>query len=427
MVLEWTPMRWPSRWRNPSSVALLKGTRINFLLFEKSADLNPVIAEARRSGMRVGDLASLPAGVRVISGLWPGARLSQTGGQDHVSTGPTGLPWVDSNGWRVRLAAALEPRSAAWVDVKPDSPLPGSYPLCIADAAACGGRWIISLDDRLAAGIAGGDRSSLETWASMGRATSFFASHSHWADYAPEAVVGIISNFSNQDEPHEFLNLLTRTTEQYRIIPKARFSASALDGHKAVVCHDADPPAPELRKQILDFVSSGGMLIAGSSWGETPGVPDRWDYVRYTLRTLGKGKVAIAKSKDAADPYLLASDTVVLVSHRYDLLRFWDAGAVGAYLSKASGRGRAVVQMLFFARAMNGKASKGGPETATVRVAGRYRAATLLTPDESRRLLTLHQATDAHAGMEAGMEIENHAVEVHLPPLSYYAAVELVV
>lgn len=417
-------MRWPSQWLNPSALALLKGTGINYLLFDKNARLDSVIAAARQQGIRVDEPPSAPAGIKVITGLWPGARLSQSGDADHVSTGPTGLPWVDSNGWRVRLASALDTHSTIWVDAQPASPVPGSYPLCVADAAACGGRWIIRLDDQLASGIAAGDRAALETWRSLGRATSFFAAHGHWAEYLPEAVIGIISNFSDQNESHEFLNLLTRTTEQYRIIPTAKFSALSLNGLKAALWYDAARPTPEMKKQILDFVAKGGVLIASLGWGDAPGLPERWDYPRYTLRLFEKGRIAIAKSADMAGPYLLASDAVVLVSHRYDLLRFWDAGAVGAYLSAIPSRDRALVQMLFFARAMNGKASKGGPETATVEVNGRYRTAKLLTPDES---VTLHELSSASTGTEFGIEIKSHTVELHLPPMSYYGAVELAV
>ncbi|MGH9432494.1 MAG: hypothetical protein ACRD3T_13215 [Terriglobia bacterium] len=415
-------MRWPSQWQNPSALALLRGTGINYLLFDKNAELDAVMVAARRQGIQVDEPASATAEIKTITGLWPGARLSQAGDADRVSTGPTGLPWVDSNGWRVRVASALNPLHAIWVDAQPTSPTPGSYPLCVADTAACGGRWIVTLDNRLASGIAGGNRDALDTWRSLGSATSFFAAHSHWADYVPEAVIGIISNFSSKNESQEFLNLLTRTTEQYRLIPKMKFSASSLNGLRAVLWYDADPPGRDARKQILDFVARGGLLIARPGWGDMPGLPDRWDYPRYTLRLFEKGRIAIAKSADTADPYLLASDTVVLVSHRYDLLRFWDAGAVGAYLSAAPSHDRALVQMLFFARAMNGKASKGGPQTATVEVAGRYQTAKLLTPDES---VTLHELSGSKAGTEVGMEIKSQTVELHLPPLSYYGALEL--
>jgi hypothetical protein len=423
MFLELIPMRWPKRWRDPSALARLRDTGINCLLIEDDGVLRPVIDEARRNGIRVIQAASQVPGITVIQGGWPGIRMSRSNDRDESSTGPTGLPWVDSNGWRVRLAAALNSQSTIWVDVEPKAPLPGSYALCFADVAACGGRWIIALGDQLEAAIDSGNGDALATWKDLTRATAFFAAHSYWSDFVDEAVVGVISDFSGENEfvSHELLNLLTRTTEQYRIIPKGRFSVSSLGGLKAVLYSDSDPPASDLRRQVLGFVQDGGLLITGAGWGDTPGSPADWDHPRYLCRVLAKGRIAVARSDEAPDPYLLANDAVALVSHRFDLLRFWDAGSVNAYLSAAPDRKRAVVQMVFYARELNGKVAMGGPDTATVRVAGRYQTAQLLTLDRLNQLMTSGEP----ASHEVGMLIEKDAVELHLPNLSHYAAVEL--
>jgi hypothetical protein len=421
--LELIPMRWPSTWRNPSALERLRDAHINCLLVEDDAALQPVIDQAQRNGLRVIQGKSLPLGVTVIQGEWPGIKMSRSGDRDTASTGPTGLPWVDSNGWKVRLAGALNPQAVVWVDAAPKDPVPGSYSLCLADVAACRGRWIISLDDQLAAGIEASNREALETWKSLTQATQFFAIHGYWSNYMSEAVVGVVSDFSGDDEflSREVLNLLTRTTEQYRIIPKTSFSASSLHGLQGVLYPDSGPPSADLGKQLLDFAQAGGLLIRRSEWGAPEGTPAEWDHPRYNVRVLGKGRIATAKSDDAADPYLLANDTVVLVSHRYDLLRFWDAGSVNAYLSVAPDRKRAVVQMVFYARELNGKVAQGGPETATVRVAGRYRTAQLLTTDRWNQPMILGPAGD----YDVGMVIEKDSIELHLPSVSHYAAVEL--
>jgi hypothetical protein len=311
---------------------------------------------------------------------------------------------------------ALHPGSAIWVDAAPKEPHLSreSYLLGVADAAAYGGRWIISLDDQLAAAVAAQTPAAFETWKKISNAADFFAAHRAWSGYVPEAVVGVVSNLSGENEflSHELLNLLARTNEQYRIVLKTEVSAESLNGLKAVLYPDTDPPSPNVRKQILDFVQNGGMLIAGPKWGELPGEPAKYDdHPRYASRVLGKGRVAIGKS-DLADPYLLANDSVVLISHRYDLLRFWNGGALGSYLTTAPDRTRSVVQMLFFAKELNGKVQTGGPTAASVRVAGRYRSA---------KLWTLNQPEPARVEIEP----EKDAVELHLPALSEYAAVEL--
>src|SRR5512137_1093929 len=153
MDIELTPMRWPAEWGgDPSALDLLKGTAVNCLLIEEGAALNAVVARARGEGIRVVQPGALPTGVKIIEGEWPGVKLSESGTFDHAAAGPTGVPWVDSNGWKVRLAAALNPGASVWVDAAPRKPRLSAeaYATAVADAAAHGGRWIVSLDSQLA-------------------------------------------------------------------------------------------------------------------------------------------------------------------------------------------------------------------------------------------------------------------------------------
>jgi len=422
MSSQLTPIRWPPQWKNPSTLALLKGTNIDCLLTGGENELQPVVGAATRSGFRVVRKNALPRGITVINGLWPGIKLSPSHDRDEASSGPTGEPWVNSNGWKVRLTRALNPQSAVWIDSQPENTQPGSYTLCFADAAACGGRWIISLDEQLANGIQNGNQEALAEWQSLGRAANFFATHNSWSDYINEAVVGVVSDFAGKNEflSHEVLNLLTRTWEQFRIIPRSRFSMEQLSGLRGILYPDSDPPSGALRKQMLNFVEGGGLLITRPEWGGTPGNPIEWNHPRYNGRLVGKGRIAIAKSDDV-DPYLLANDTVALVSHKFDLLRFWDAGPVNAYLSATPDRKRALVQMVFYAPEVKGRSRFHSPGTVTVRVVGSYRTARLLTFDQSSQLTPLTQPVSN----EVGVEIRAGAMELHLPRLYQYAAVEL--
>ena len=423
MSSELIPMRWPSQWRDSSALQRISKTPINCLLIENPDSLRSVVEQAQKNGIRVVHAMSELPGILVINGVWPGAKLTQTSSSSHkdsASSGPTGLPWVESNGWAIRLVSALNPKSTIWVDVTPKDP-PESYRLCVADVAAFGGTWIISLDNQLAAGIERGDGESMATWKGLIESVEFFATHNYRTDYVGAAVVGVLSSYSgdNQTLSWEVLKLLTRTTEQYRVIPSGSFSANSLSGLQAVLCPESDLPGGGIRKQLLDFVQNGGLLITRSAWRGMPGTPANWDNPRYEGHVLGKGTIAVAKSKDAADAYLIANDTVALVSHRFDLLRFWDAGSLNAYLSKAPDGKRAVAQMVFYAWEMNGATAAHGPENATVRVAGRYRTAQLLTFD--KQPITLGPPDD-HG---IGMVIYEDSVELHLPPLTHYGAVEL--
>lgn len=409
MDAEWTPMRWPAEWRDPSALDALRSTAINCLLVESDAALDPVVARARQEGIRVVQPATPPAGVKIIEGEWPGLKLSESGVFDHAAAGPTGVPWIDSNGWKVRLTAALNPDSQIWVDAAPRKPRLSaeSYATAVADAAAHGGRWIISLDSQLAKGIAARTPEALERWKKLTGAAGYFAGRGEWLNYVPEAVIGIVSDFAGLNEfmNQELLNLIARTNEQYRILVKSRLSRSSCDGLRAVLYADEVAPDPDLRRHVLDFVEAGGMLITGPRWGELPGKSTTEEsHPRYSLRSFGKGRIAVA-TPDFEDPYVVASDSVVLISHRYELLRFWNGGAVGSYFTAAPDRKRAVVHMLFYAFIL-------GDNRPTVRVAGRYRTARLWTLDQpAPRILDL--------------ELKQDAVELHLPPVRGYAAAEL--
>ena len=324
-----------------------------------------------------------------------------------ASAGPTGVPWVDSNSWKIRLEAARRAGTDIWVDAPPKGAgiSAASYRTAIADAGAHGGRWVISLDVQLAAAIGDGKPNALAAWKQIAGTADFFSKRNQWAAYLPEAVVGVVSDFAGDNEfmGQELLNLIGRTNQQYAVLLKTKLPETPFRGLRAVIYADDQPPGPELRKQILDFVNAGGLLITGPKWGVPPGTPAKEEHPRYAARTFGKGRLAIAKA-DPDDPYILANDSVLLISHRYELLRFWNGGAVGSYLTVAPDRKRAVAHLLFYA--------DRGPDHASVRIAGRYRKANLWTPDRPEP-----RAVE--------VEVQKDAVELHLPAVSQYAAAEL--
>jgi hypothetical protein len=471
-------MRWPDTWIDPALIGLVKGTAIDYLLMSKRDDLAAVRARAQQEGIRVADPDAAPAGVEIVKGAWPGVQMSfgrgggrrRGGGADAAggdasggggrgsggdvpgggagrgagrgfgdagggggrgfggdvpggggpgfgsgsagggaSSGPTGVPWVDSNGWAVRLSRTLHPESAVWVNAAPAERAfitASSYLIAIADSAAYGGRWIISLDAPLAKDLAAGTSGSLATWKSLTAAAAFFAAHKAWADYLPVGLVGVVSDFTGDNEffSHELLNLMARAGLQYRLVLKDKVTAASFQSLRAVSYTDETPPSPDLRKQVLAFVQAGGMLIASPKWGEVAGTPVAGaERPGFSVRALGKGRIAVA-DEAPVDPFSWAADAAVLVSHRYDLVRFWNGGAAGSYYTMAPGGKQALVHLLFYAAR--------GPDAATVRVAGRYRAA---------RASTVSEPQVAKLEMEA----QGDAVEVHLPQVSQYVALEL--
>jgi len=405
MTAQWTPMRWPSTWKDPAPLGRLKGTAIDYLIVDQGDEFNAVRARARQQGLYVAEAGSAVAGVTTIKGEWPGVRMSR-GGPAQAASGPTGVPWVDSNGWAVRLAAARQPQSAVWVDALPSDNLritANAYMLAIADSAAHGGRWVIALDQNLAGELADGKPESANTWKQIAATAGFFAAHRSWDQYQPAAAAGVISDFTgpNEFQGQEMLNLLARAGLHYRILRKD--AAASFDGLRAVIYVDSDAPKPELRKHVTAFVQSGGMLITGPAWGAVEGPAKPAEHPRFAIHGMGKGRIAIAHAAPD-DPYEMANDAVVLISHRYDLVRFWNGGATGSYYAVSPDRKQAVAHLFFYANR--------GPDSAAVRIAGPYRSVKIATVDQPEV-------------KAVNVELQKDAVEVHLPQVPQYVALEL--
>jgi hypothetical protein len=360
-------MRWPSAWTDPSLLRLVRGTAIDTLLIDNSDEFEGIRARAESQGLRVVHPDAAPDGVRVVKGEFPGVRLARRGAD--AEAGPTGVPWVDSNGWLVRLSAALAPEAAIWVAADPPrSEFPrrsGAYLLAIADAAAHGGRWIVSIEETLAGDLAQGKAQN--TWRVITDACAYFAAHRERDSWAPVALAGVISDFAGPNEffSRELLNLLARAGVHFAVWPKDR--VPEIRGVRAVIYADQQPPPAELRQRIEAFRSGGGIAIFGQG-----------------------------------DPYQVAQDAAVKISHRYDLVRFWNAGAVGSYVAQSPDGKRTVAHLLFYA--------DRGPSEASVRVAGRYRDVKAAMVDGPLRATAMPQGD---------------GVEVHLPQVPQYVALEM--
>ncbi|MES1261061.1 MAG: hypothetical protein ABUS49_04925 [Acidobacteriota bacterium] len=403
MISEWTPLRWPPAWRQASDLNLLKDTPVNCLVM----DPGPLAEQAAKSGFQVVRPGAAPPGVVLLEGVWPGIRVSRFGAHDAASAGPTGEPWVDSNVWPVRLAQARNPGAAIWVKTAPrDNTLLNGASLitCMADAALAGGHWIITLTEGLAAALAERRPDALQTWKQIAGAAGYFSAKKEWREYEPAAVPGILSDFATSGS-HELLNLTTRAGQQYRVLLKEKFSARSLAGLKAVVSPDTVAPSPAIRSQVAGFVNDGGMLIAGPEWGPVPGsVLTAATHPRYSVFRLGKGSLAIAKEA-LTDPYLLVNDMGILISHRHDLLRFWNGGPLSALYSAAENREKAAVQVVFYSN------RPAGVDTS-LRIAGNFTTVRLSTLDQPvPRALRALQKKDA--------------VEINLPGTAGYIAIEL--
>ncbi len=377
---EWVPMRWPEPW-DKTKAELLRGTAINCLIggpevegFDSPRDLG---------------------GVRQIEkAAWPG--LPE---KSWESAGPTGNPWVDANGWQVRLERAKAPDKPVWVcSEKPKGMNPA---LAVADAAHCGGRWLVTLTDELASGVAGGNAAAMTAWKELAAAVGFFERHRAWATMPAAAKLAIVSAFEDTNSG-EVLNLATRRHLAYRIVEKSA-PGITFAGMEAVLYLDDEPPAAALLQTMTEFGRGGGLLMTPrKTAAQIPGVGAVIETQQRTVvHKLGKGRLAMPL-KEWDDPFLLASDAHLLLSYRHDPVRLFNAGILIPYVT-TDGR-RTVAQIVNYAGW------------------GSANFVTLGLPATARhpRLWTL----EADEGRAMEIHKETGRPELHLPEFRNYAAIE---
>ena len=416
------PFRWPSAWTDPALLGLFSQNPINCLLFENLAAAKPVADAARAAGLTVLEWNSLgaaplaevkwdsQAAQTVITGLeWPRMKLSSKS-DGAVEAGPTGAPWIDSNTWVARLAAVRAPRRPVWLgfELAKGDPVPGAadYNIAIADTAATGARWIVSLDDGLRKGLPAGNAEAQKIWRSILAALAFFEQHRGWSAWEPWGSIGILSSFAGKDEflGEEVLNLSARRNLLYRILDRAVPASHRLGGLRAVLYVDSDSPSRELEAKLKAFVRGGGLLIVPRALATAfaGDKPIECPVTGYDLRSSGKGAVAVAR-RDWDDPFFLAADVHSLVRRRNDPVTLFNARSLWEHYSVAPDDRAALLQLVGFTSYPN--------ESVSVAPARRWRSATLYT-----------------IGPSAAVELEPIPVEgrpeFHLPAFPYYAALE---
>ena len=404
-------------WTQPSTLQLLKGTPINCLVVDwasgtaddeaQQAALKPLITAGRQMGLsfvgKVGtrdNLAGIvsagcaagleavmvdraanldgsairPLDLPVILGfprdsidwdwttdifsatgnVWPGVVL-QTMKGDTGFGGPTGDPWVDSNGWFALLAHQMVSLKSLWLEIDlPESSgaLPvESYRRAIADSRAYGSHWVLSLDNAMRAGMLNGDPQAISAWKSICATLSFFDGHSEWRAFEPLGILAVVSDFRGQNSfvSRETLNLLNRRHVQFEILDRRRALDGPVTGLKAVLWTDDDPPTSDQHKNLLDFAEQGGLVIAPRYWGPVGLVP-RHEYWMsgYDFYDLRKGRIVVA-TEGFSDPYQLARDTHLLVGRENDLARLFNPGTTNCFTSVDPDNRKEIVQIVNYA------------------------------------------------------------------------------
>ncbi len=332
-------MRWPSAWTDPALLDILKGTPVNCLL---NAPSNVADAAKARGLMAVSRDEAAKSVQFLADPQWPGVRPRKSSG-DGADAGPTGAPWVDSNAWAIQLARALDPSRPVWVEAVPEQGTiqnDAAYQLAAAEPRAFGAQWVVSLDEASAKRLAEGDSGLKTRWGRMMDTTRFFVGRPV-AAADTVATLAVISDFAGDNEflGKEFLNMAARRNLLYYVAPK-RAALTLPSRIATAVLVDEQKPDAALTAALEKFVRNGGLLIASigsgaATWGSAAGpagVPG------YTMRALGKGKIAIPQTA-WSDPFVMAAEVRILVGRRTDVIRIFNEGMIGVAYAPAPGGG----------------------------------------------------------------------------------------
>jgi len=405
-------------------------------LVEGPADKPAALAAARSAGLSAVAMEAVPpgnAGIPVIAwgkagealwsaaspvlaisdGIWPGVPQEKT-----PTGGPTNLPWVDSNGALLAMTQAQAPNKAVWAVVDPPRKAKltvENFLLTVADAAAYGGRWVISLDDQTRAGLAAKSAQAAEDWKKVTDALAFFEQNQAARSYERMGRLAVMSNFSEPDRTfgEDVLNMLPRLREPFRVISRTQALAASLSGLQGILYVDQAPPDASLRQKLIAFVNEGGALFVPSQWPNPEGSPTPLSseeaYLLYSVRSLGKGRLAVAKEAKP-DSYFTCMDVQNILSHRGDPARLYN-GASMNYFYQASPQGRqGVIHVLNYSR-------RSGSDNAIIYLKTPYRSARFVSPEIASPVdLKWDPQTSPY---------EIGGAELSLPRISVYGAVQM--
>ena len=304
------------------------------------------------------DLEALAPQVTILKGVWPGIPSANLG------AGPTGVPWIDSNAWRIQEARARSSKPV-WISfTAPKRVLAArDYLIAIADCAAAGALWIADLPADMIDATA--------------RAVDFFVRHQVCRRFPAAGAIGVLGA---NDDSHECMNLLVRGHLPFRVITPD----SHLDGLACILAFD-EPALTARRAHLKNWLDAGGALITN-------------------LRDFPPGPRVILWKDEAVDPYLVAQEAKRLLGRQRDPLRVYNMFTSNLRWTESPDRQSSLVEFVNYT-------GRPLPDETTLWLRRTYRRAWLHTWHAAPRELTPLR-TDG-------------GTEIVIPEREIYAALEL--
>jgi hypothetical protein len=413
----WIPFEWPAAWQDAALLKLLEPGPLNCILFAPDAPAELRAAAEQRFACPAGVVwrkaaeVNWPEPGEVIAigdAVWPDLAFKSRGNADGMEAGPTGAPWLDANGWLIQMARARGGGKPVWIrSAMPENVPAGGLLLALHEACAYGAQRPLALPPDLAAGIASGSAAAVGVWEKLLAAARWQQARRAQNAWAPFARLLVISDFTGPNEYNasELLNLSARRGLAFRIGEPANCTAAQLAMLRAVLYVDAQPLPAALAAALQAFAERGGLvlLMPGPARALRNLKPAGEPHPRFHLYQCGRGRVAVSRA-EWEDPYLLAQDTHLLMSRRYDAVRLFNAGSLMSYHTAAPAGAPWLVHLVNYTRA-------AAAHQVSLQTWAKVRRARFFAPGQPPQELAAHRETGGS--------------EWHLPPIGIYAAVEL--
>ena len=349
--------------------------------------------------------------IAVSDAVWPDLAQKNAAG-DTVSGGPTGAPWLDANLWLLELLRSRAPAKPIWLrselPANPDHLAVENYLLAQHEAAVCGAHRPLWIAPALAAGLERGNPAALATWRRLTATLGWHLGRKAEAGWATLASLLVVSDFSgdNENTATEFLNLAARRNLAFQPVERSAFEARQLEGRRGLLYVDAQPMPAGLASAVSQWVQRGGLLLAlkapAAALGGTRTAAEA--HPRFDLFNCGKGRLAVCKG-DWDDPFVLAADTHLLLSRRYDAVRLFNGGSLCIRQSVSPDGRRWLVHLLNYSR-------RAAAHEVSLQTWTRIGSARLHSPE-------FEPPIELKIAREPGQQ------ELYLPKFGVYAAVEM--
>jgi hypothetical protein len=438
----WVPARWYSH--DPKSLDLVRKTPVNCLLLEQRDWDGPFVASAGKQGIAtLGvlrpsqpalDAARQAAALKMTGvvlegdfpdstvqaiedaniftirlpsrsalrfdprtpllgtyqGVWPGVQIQKDG---VAVSAPSGAPWIDTNAGFLRFVRVAAGGRPVWIANTPPQGMaitPKRYLQAIADAESAGAHWVIALDDDFNARLLAGETKALDAWRKMGELLTFYAGHPEWRTLHPWSTLALLEDVnSGALLAGGIMDMLAAKHTTVLPVPLRSFGRDSLAGTTLAV--NVDPAALNAAQSeaLRAWTRAGNTLLTAPPGWKMP-MPDDPRQIALNAEQIAKlGEIwhelnSILSSRNAGGKVFNAP------------------GAISNLLAGPAGR-PVVLQFVNY--------SDYPVEDVTVRLAGQFEGAKLLSPGEAPRSVELFE--------------EDGVTEISIPKLGAVAAVVL--